>query len=62
VTNRRPKNSERKLKKLEEEEAEREDQPGILELFLRQEGERNEDAPSPETTASSSTGPVRPGR
>jgi hypothetical protein len=45
VTNRRQKNSERKLEKLEEEEAEREDQPGILELFLRPEEERDEDAP-----------------
>ena len=45
MTNRRLKNSERKLKKLEEEEAEREDKPGILELFLRDEEERDEDAP-----------------
>jgi hypothetical protein len=45
VTNRRLKNSERKLDKLEEEEAEREDQPGILELFLRPEDQGDADAP-----------------
>lgn len=38
-------NSELKLQKLEEEEAEREDQPGILELFLRRKEERDADAP-----------------
>ncbi len=41
----RVKNSELKLQKLEEEEAEREDQPGVLELFLRPEDERDADAP-----------------
>ena len=45
MTNRRLKNSERKLDRVEEEEAEREAEAGILELFLRQEEERDEDAP-----------------
>jgi len=45
VTSRKLKNSERKLKKIEEEEAEREEREGILELFLRPEEERDEDAP-----------------
>ncbi|HET8894818.1 MAG TPA: hypothetical protein VFM96_12045 [Gaiellaceae bacterium] len=45
VTNRRLKNSERKLQDLEAEEAEREDQPGILELFLRPGEDPDEDAP-----------------
>jgi len=45
VTKRRLKNSERKLDQLEEDEAEREDEAGILELFLRPEDERDEDAP-----------------
>ena len=45
MTNRRLRNSELKLLKLEEEEAEREDQPGILELFLRPEEALDADAP-----------------
>lgn len=45
MTNRRLKNSERKLQDLEAEEAERDDQPGILELFLRSGEEADEDAP-----------------
>lgn len=45
MTNRRLKNSERKLQDLEAEEAEREDQPGILELFLRPGEDPDEDAP-----------------
>jgi len=42
---RRLRNSERKLQKLEEDEAEREDQPGILEVFQRPKEERDADAP-----------------
>ena len=45
MTKRRLKNSERKLDQLEEDEAERKDEAGILELFLRPEEERDEDAP-----------------
>jgi hypothetical protein len=45
VTNRRLKNSERMLQDIEAEEAERDDQPGILELFLRPREEPDEDAP-----------------
>jgi hypothetical protein len=45
VTNRRLRNSELKLQRLEDEEAEREDRPGILELFLRPEEECDADAP-----------------
>lgn len=45
MTNRRLKNSERMLNELEEEEAERDDQPGILELFLRRGEEPDEDTP-----------------
>jgi hypothetical protein len=40
VTDRRPKNSELRLLRLEEEEANREEPKGILEIF-----ERDEDAP-----------------
>jgi hypothetical protein len=40
MTDRRPKNSELRLIRLEEEEANREEPEGILELF-----ERDEDAP-----------------
>ncbi len=40
MTDRRPKNSELRLIRLEEEEASREEPKGILELF-----ERDEDAP-----------------
>jgi hypothetical protein len=40
VTDKRPSNSEQRLIKLEEEESQREEQPGILEIF-----ERDEDAP-----------------
>ncbi len=39
------KNSELKLLKLEEEEAEREDQPGVLELFARPDEALAADAP-----------------
>jgi hypothetical protein len=42
---RRQSNSERKLEKLQEEEAERDDDKGILELFHRDEEKRDEDAP-----------------
>ena len=45
VTNRRLKNSERMLQDIEAEEAERDDQPGILELFHRPEEEPDADAP-----------------
>ena len=45
MAERRPSNSELKLLKIEQEEAERADQPGILELFDRAEQERAEDAP-----------------
>jgi hypothetical protein len=40
VADRRPSNSEQRLIKVEEEESEREIEPGILEIF-----ERDEDAP-----------------
>jgi len=40
VAEKRPSNSERHLIKLEEEESQREEQPGILEIFPR-----DEDAP-----------------
>ena len=40
MADKRPSNSERHLIKLEKEESEREEQPGILEIF-----ERDEDAP-----------------
>jgi hypothetical protein len=40
VTDKRPSNSEQRLIKLEEEESQREEQPGILEIF-----DRDEDAP-----------------
>jgi hypothetical protein len=40
VADKRPSNSERHLIKLEEEESQREEQPGILEIFPR-----DEDAP-----------------
>jgi hypothetical protein len=40
VAEKRPSNSERHLIKLEEEESEREPDPGILEIF-----DRDEDAP-----------------
>jgi len=40
VAEKRLSNSEQRLLKLEDEEAEREEQPGILEIF-----ERDEDAP-----------------
>jgi hypothetical protein len=45
VAERRPSNSELKLLKIEEDEAGRTDQPGILELFDRAEQQRDEDAP-----------------
>jgi hypothetical protein len=45
VADRRPSNSELKLLKIEEEEAKRADQPGILEVFDRAAQERDEDAP-----------------
>ncbi|HZC30439.1 MAG TPA: hypothetical protein VE261_02905 [Gaiellaceae bacterium] len=41
----RTRNSEQKLQKIEEEEAAREADEGILELFHRDEEERDEDAP-----------------
>jgi hypothetical protein len=40
VAEKRPSNSEQRLIRLEEEESEREQQPGILEIF-----DRDEDAP-----------------
>jgi hypothetical protein len=40
MADKRPSNSEQRLIKLEEEESQREDQPGILEIF-----DRDEDAP-----------------
>ena len=45
MTNRRLRNSELKLLKLEEEEAEREGEPGVLELFARPDQEADADAP-----------------
>jgi hypothetical protein len=45
MAERRPSNSELKLLKIEEEEAKREDQPGVLELFDRAAQQRAEDAP-----------------
>ncbi len=40
MADKRPSNSEQRLIKLEEEESQREEQPGILEIF-----DRDEDAP-----------------
>jgi hypothetical protein len=40
VADKRPSNSEQRLIRLEEEESQREEQPGILEIF-----DRDEDAP-----------------
>jgi hypothetical protein len=45
VADRRPSNSELKLLKIEQDEAKRADQPGVLELFDRVEQQRAEDAP-----------------
>jgi hypothetical protein len=45
MAQRRPSNSELKLLKIEEEEAKRADQPGVLEVFDRAEQQRAEDAP-----------------
>ena len=45
MTVKRLKNSELKLQKLEEEEAKREDQPGVLELFAPPDLEGDVDAP-----------------
>ncbi len=41
----RPTNSELHLSRLDDEESQREKQPGILELFAEQPGEPDEDAP-----------------
>ena len=45
MAERRPTNSELRLARLEEDEARREDQPGILELFDHLEPLPDEDAP-----------------
>ncbi len=45
MAERRPTNSELRLARLDEDEARREDQPGILELFDHLEPPPDEDAP-----------------
>jgi len=45
MSERRPTNSELRLSRLDDEESEREDEPGILELFDQPEAVPDEDAP-----------------